>query len=128
MADMVPEQTDVNSQKADAASSSADAKVDAANSPTAENAGATRPENKIPQGRFNEVIQERNTEREARERLEARVRELESGKSEQFKRPSVADAEVQRLVKELGMEESAARSIVKTYENLSQAERHQQEA
>ncbi len=127
MADMVPEQTDVNSQVADAVSSSADAQVVAANTPAAEHAVAAKPENKIPQSRFNDVIQERNSEREARERLESRVRELESGKSEQFKRPSVADAEVQRLVKELDMEESAARAIVKTYENLNAAQRRDHE-
>lgn len=129
MADVIPEQTDVNSQVADAVSSSADAQVEVANTPTAENAGAPKaPENKIPQGRFNEVIQERNSEREARERLEARIRELESARSEGPKRPSVADLEVKRLVEKLGMEESAAREIVATYQNLSQAQRQEQEA
>ncbi len=127
MADVIPEQTDVNSQVVDAASSSADTQVDVANTPTAENAGAPKaPENKIPQGRFNEVVQERNSEREARERLEARIRELESRGQEQVKRPSVADLEVKRLVEKLGMEESAAREIVSTFENLNQAQRREQ--
>lgn len=130
MADMVPEQTDVNSQVADAASSSADAQVEAPNTPTGElPVAAKAPENKIPQGRFNEVIQERNTEREARERLEARIRELESVRTEGApKRQSVADLEVKRLVDKLGMEESAAREIVITYQNLNQAQRQEQEA
>lgn len=130
MADMVAEQTDVNSQVVDGASSSPEAQVDVANTPTAEQAGANKaPENKIPQGRFNEVIQERNSEREARERLEARVRELETMRSEGgTKRESVADLEVKRLVSKLGMEESAAREIVMTYENLNQHQRREQAA
>ena len=128
MAEETLEQTDVNSQVADAASSSAEAKVDVANTPPVEHTGANKaPENKIPQGRFNEVIQERNSEREARERLEARVRELESTKSPSgFKQPSAADREVKRLVEKLGMEESAAREIVLTYENLNQVQRREQ--
>lgn len=136
MADMSQEQTDVNSQNADAVSSTETAQVDASTTPTVENTGEAKSENKVPQTRFNEVIQERNKtreevsrEREARERAEARIRELESGQSAQaFKRPNVAEAEVQRLVKELGMEENAARSIVKTYENLSAAQRREHEA
>ena len=72
MADVAPEQTDVNSQVADAVSSSADATVDVSTTPPAENVGETRPENKVPQTRFNEVIQERNSEREAREREKQR--------------------------------------------------------
>ena len=129
MADVIAEQTDVNSQVVDAASSSADTQVNAANTPTVENTGAAKPENKIPQSRFNDVIQERNSEREARERLERRIQELESrGSVEQPKRASVADLEVQRLVKELGMEEAAAKSIVQTYQNLSMAQRREQEA
>ena len=130
MADMVPEQTDVNSQVVEAASSSAETQVIVANTPTVENTGAIKaPENKIPQSRFNDVIQERNSEREARERLEARIQELESARSESApKRQSVADLEVQRLVKNLGMEEAAAREIVKTYQNLNQAQRREHEA
>lgn len=127
MADMVPEQTDVNSQVDASASSPEVSQVEVATSPTAENAGAPKaPENKIPQSRFNDVIQERNTARENQERLEARIRELESrGSVEQAKRPSVADLEVKRLVEKLGMEESAAREIVATYENLNQAQRRE---
>lgn len=129
MADEVSEQTDVNSQVADAASSSAEAQVDVAKTPTAEDAGAAKgPENKIPQGRFNEVIQERNSEREARERLEARIRELELSRSEPVKQTSVADLEVKRLVEKLGMEEAAAREIVATYQNLNQHQAREQEA
>lgn len=129
MADVIPEQKDENIQVADAVSSPADTQVEAPNTPTGENPVAAKaPENKIPQGRFNEVIQERNSEREARERLEARIRELESVRSEGPKRPSVADLEVKRLVEKLGMEESAAREIVATYQNLSQAQRQEQEA
>lgn len=129
MADVITEQKDVNSQEVDAASSTATTQVDGANTPTVENTGATKtPENKIPQSRFNDVIQERNSEREARERLESRIRELESrGSVDQVKRPSVADLEVKRLVDKLGMEESAAREIVATYQNLNQAQRREQE-
>lgn len=129
MAEMVPEQTDVNSQVVDAAPSSAETQVEAPNTPTGEHPVAAKaPENKIPQSRFNDVIQERNSEREARERLEARIRELESVRSEGPKRVSVADLEVKRLVEKLGMEESAAREIVATYQNLSQAQKQEQEA
>lgn len=129
MADMVPDQTDVNSQVADAASSSAEAQVDVANTPTVENTGANKLENKIPQGRFNEVVKERNSEREARERLESRIRQLEAGSQEgAFKRKTVADLEVERLVKNLQMDEKAAREIVVTYENLSASQRREQEA
>ncbi len=129
MADAVSEQTDVNSQTAVADSSPVVAQPDAANTPTVENTGAPKVENKVPQTRFNEVIQERNSEREARERLENRIRELELGRSEGgFKRESVADLEVKRLVKELDMEEAAARSIVQTYQNLDQARSQEQEA
>jgi len=129
MADMVPEQTDVNSQVVEAASSTATAQVEAPNTPSGEQLEAVKaPENKIPHARFNEVIQERNLEREARERLEARIRELESVRQEGPKRSSVADLEVKRLVEKLGMEESAAREIVNTYQNLNQANRNEQEA
>lgn len=129
MADMVPEQTDVNSQEASAASSTAVAQGDTSNTPTVENTGeAKAPENKIPQGRFNEVIQERNTEREARERLEARIRELESVRQEGPKRQSFGDIEAKRLAAKLGMEESAASEIVATFQNLTQAQQREQEA
>jgi hypothetical protein len=129
MADMVPEQTDVNSQEVVADSSPAMTQEAASITPTLENKGeAKAPENKVPQGRFNEVIQERNSEREARERLEARIRELETVRQESGpKQPSVVDLEVKRLVEKLGMEESAAREIVNTYQNLSQAQRREQE-
>lgn len=129
MAEAVPEQKDENIQVGAPESSPEATQVAAAKTPTAEDAGASKsPENKVPQGRFNEVIQERNSEREARERLEARIRELELGRQEPVKRQSVADLEVKRLVEKLGMEESAAREIVATYENLNMAQHRQQEA
>lgn len=126
MADMTQEQKDVNIQEVVAESSPAETQANAPITPTAEDAGAAKPENKVPQSRFNEVIEQRNADRIARERLEARVRELESVKPESGPRKSVADIEVDRLVKELGMEESAARSIVRTYENLTNAQRQEQ--
>lgn len=127
MADEILNQTGANSQNADAASPSAEAQVEAPNSPTGEiPGGAKAPENKVPQTRFNEVIHERNRERELREQYEARIRELESQRSMGAPgKDAVVEAEVQRLVKTLDMSEEAARGIVETNRNLLRAEREQ---
>ena len=130
MADVVPNKTDDNSQAAASASSTGEAQDEVSNTPPVENTGETnKSENKVPQSRFSEVVHERNSEREARERLEQRIRELESARSEGVsQKQSVYDREAKRLAEKLNMEESAAKEIVSTFQNLNQVQRLEQEA
>ncbi len=87
-----------------------------ATTPTVENTGANTKENKIPQSRFNEVIQQRNE-------LETRLQALEKNQSGSTKSPSVAELEAQRLAARLGAKPEAAMEIVNTINNLRDAER-----
>lgn len=124
MADENVEQTDENSQNASAASSSAEGQVSTDTPPTGEQPGSSAPENRIPQKRFNEVVQERNRERETRELYEQRIRDLESRQSVQVpQRESVIDVQAKRLAAKLGMDESAAREILESSAAIHQAER-----
>lgn len=107
--DQVVDKTDVNSQVEGSAASTDASQKAATNPPTEENSGVEqRSENKIPQHRFNEVIQERNAERERREAIEARLLAMEGRLPGQS---SGKDAEVERLTKKLGMSEEAAREL-----------------
>lgn len=83
--------------------------------PTVENTGVTTGENKIPQSRFNEVIQQRNE-------LEARLQALEKSQST-TKAPSIAELEAQRLAARLGAKPEATMEIINTINNLRDAER-----
>lgn len=129
MADMTQEQTDENSQAVDSASSSEAAHVESATPPTGEKPEASSThENKIPQSRFNEVIEERNASRQREIALEARLQNLESSRSQAGpKRESVADLEVKRLVAKLGMSEDAAKELVESQLNIANSLRRDQE-
>src|SRR3990172_7821907 len=107
MADVEQDKKDENSQKADVASSSTNAGAGNAKPPTDEKSVADRsPENRVPQSRFNEVITERNRERELRETYESRIRDLEARQSSRAAtQESVVDREVKKLVAKHGMDE-----------------------
>ena len=126
MADENVAQTDVNSQNGVAASSSASAPETVVTPPTGE-IPATK-ENRVPQSRFNEVVQEKNRERELREMYEARIRELETRPSVQPQQESVLEAQVKRLVKNLDMDEKAARELLSAQDAIAQSQRQQLEA
>lgn len=129
MADVEQEKTGVNSQEASVDSPPAAAQVENANPPAEENSVAdNKPENKVPQSRFNEVIEQRNKERELRERYESRIRDLESRQSvSPQQRESVVDREVKKLVAKHGMDEKAARDFVESAQAVSRAERQELE-
>lgn len=130
MADVTADsQTGANSQEASAASPSAEVNVNSAQTSTEGVAsGATNNENRIPQSRFNEIIDQRNRERELREGYEAKLRELESRLGAgQSKPDSVIEAETARLAEKLNMDPKAARELVEAQANIARAERAQVE-
>lgn len=128
MADEQVAQTGGNSQEAPAATPSAEAQNVVATPPTGENPGANQgSENRIPQSRFNEVISERNRERDRVAQLESRLQQLESGAMGAPQKDPVIDAEVKRLVSRTGMSEEAAKEIVESSRNVARAERSQLE-
>lgn len=111
MADDVVNEQDVKTDVS-TDSSSAESQNKVANPPTGENPGANESENRIPHKRFNEVIQERNEARNRQEALEARIRDMESRLSTAPVKVDDGSAEVERLVKNLGMDEKAARELM----------------
>lgn len=121
MADEQVSQTVENSQVADAASTSAEAQNNVANPPVAENATASPgSENRVPQQRFNEVITQRNRERELREQYESKIRELEARQPQDT---SKSDALTKRLVEKLGMSPEAASEVVAVQREAARLER-----
>lgn len=124
MADETLVQRDENNQNAEAGASSANAQTPTGTPPAGENpASGNGSENRVPQSRFNEVVHEKNRERELREMYEARIRELESRQSVQVpQRPSVIDAQAERLAKELSMDKDAARKILEANAAVREAE------
>ena len=127
--DSTVDQKDDNIQDRAVDSSSAAGQDNSANPPTGENPGAAKPdENRVPQSRFSEVVQERNREREMREMYENRIRELESRPAVPAQRESVIDTQVKRLVSKLGMDENAARELVMSHHEIASAERAKVEA
>lgn len=121
MADETLVQRDDNIQNAEAGTSSANAQAPTGTPPAGENpASGNGSENRVPQSRFNEVVHERN---QIREMYEARIRELESRQSVQVpQRPSVIDAQAERLAKELSMDKDAARKILEANAEVRRAE------
>lgn len=86
-------------------------------------------ENRVPQSRFNEVIEQRNRERQIRAEYEARLRELESRQSmPQAQQKSVIEAEAEALAEELGMDKKAAMRLMKAQEKIVQARQTEVEA
>jgi hypothetical protein len=114
----------VNSGAAAAGSAPDAAQGNAANTPAGENTGANanQGENRIPQSRFNEVIEQRNREREMREQYEKRIRDLEQNQPNPAVK-SVEDQEVDRLVSRLNLSKEAAREIVQSSANVAKAQR-----
>ena len=129
MEDVIQEKTAVNSQEQVSGSAPVIENVEAATTPTTEQVEASSTqENKIPQSRFNEVIEQRNADRARAEALESRLRALESQKPGASPKETLVEAEVKRLVTKLQMSEEAAREIVQTNINIQQAHRNEQEA
>lgn len=88
--------------------------------PAAEHAASAENENKtVPYDRFHEVIESRNREREAREQLEGRLRDVETRMSGQASEAS--DPVVKKLVAR-GMAEDDARAMVETMREAARAE------
>lgn len=119
--------TDVNSQSASAASSPAPVENTQSNPPGGETpAGDSGSDQRIPYPRFNQVIQERNQERERREAVENRLRDMESrlmGERPNTQGHSYVEAEVQRLKTQLQLPEETARAFVQSQSNIAKAER-----
>jgi hypothetical protein len=98
---------DVNS-----AASSPDANSGAPVTPPAgENPAAEPQEHRIPKSRFDEVIAQRNAERERREQLEQAVLEMRNGRQSGSAAPSKLDALAGKLERELQMAPEAARKL-----------------
>lgn len=125
----VDSQTGANSQDAQAATPTAGANENAAQTSTEENSGANATqENRVPQSRFNEIIDQRNRERQLREDYEAKLRELESRLGAGTQKPnSVIDAEAKRLAERLNMDEKAAREILESQASVVRSQNAQVE-
>ena len=117
-------QAAVNSNQGEADSAPAAPQGEAANTPAAENAVAesNSGENRVPQSRFNEVVEQRNKEREIRASYEARIREIEARQSAPAQ-GSIVDSEVKRLVAKLGITPEAAHEMVDSSMTIARAER-----
>src|ERR1035437_4914904 len=87
--------------------------------PVDEKSTSEHTENRIPQSRLNEVIAERNRERDLRERNEERIREYEA-KERLSDQKAVGDAEVSRLVNKYRMTEEAARDAVSSADAVAE--------
>lgn len=88
--------------------------------PATENVASAENENKtVPYDRFHEVIESRNREREQREQLEGRLRDVETRMSSQA--GSASDPVVKRLVAR-GMLEDDAKAMVETMREAARAE------
>lgn len=96
--------------------------------PVVEN-GSDSNENRVPQSRFNEVIEQRNRERIMREQYEAEIRQLRSATSmPQAQQKSLVEQEAEALAEELGMDQKAALRLMKATEKVSQARESQLQA
>jgi hypothetical protein len=123
------QQTDENSQNSAAATSTVAEHSEQTNPPAAEKAVVNSgSENRVPQSRFNEVVEQRNHEREVREQYESRIRELESRASGTMQSESVEEKQVKRLVESLKLAPEAAREIVASQSAIAGAERGRVEA
>ena len=112
-------QTAVNSQPVEAASAPAETSTEATNTSASESTGVAKvEEQRIPKSRFDEVIDQRNRERQLREQYENRLREQEARQSESSDK-AVVDAQVKRLVEKLNLKEDAAREIVESQHAVS---------
>lgn len=94
--------------------------------PAKENLASEQADNKIPYPRFNEVIQERNRERELREQYESRIRDLEHRMSSVPTKPAGSE-EIERLVKK-GISEEMAKEIVHTADVVSERKNRETQA
>ncbi len=122
MADEV-QQTAVNGQNATPGSAPEVRQGNVAATPAGENPGANNSgENRIPQSRFNEVIEQRNREREMREKYEAKIQELERNQPTPAEKSAV-DRVTDRLVARLGLSKDAARELMEAQREIAQAER-----
>lgn len=108
MSDEVINETDVKDSVAD--SSAADNHVESATPPTEENSGANKQENRIPQSRLNEVIEQREEARIRAAVMEQKLRDYEARLSAEPKKDDGA-AELDRLVKS-GVDPKVAREIM----------------
>ena len=107
------------------ASAPAESQNESATPPATENVVADNTsENRIPKSRLDEVIGQRNRERELRESYEARIRDIEARQSAP-QSPNVVDTQVKRLVEKLGLKEEAARELVEAQREISQAQHAQ---
>lgn len=122
-------QTDANSQQVATATSTEATQVQQANPPAAESAAAqSESENRVPQSRFNEVIEQRNSERRLREMTEARIRDLEARVNQGQPQESVVEQQAKRLVASLKLAPEAAKEIAQSQYEIAKSERAQIEA
>ncbi len=119
----VETKTDVNTAPAPSVESSTQETSTNATPPTGEQPGAKVEDKRIPYDRFSEVVKERNREREERERIEARLRDMESRLAGNVASRPQEEDEANRLVAELGMDKEAAKKLVGTMKAISQRER-----
>lgn len=120
-------QAAVNSMGAPASAPGAEHNSVAA-TPAVETNGATQngADVRIPKARFDQVIDQRNREREMREKYEARIRELEARQPNPAEK-TAADSAVDRLVSRLGLEKTAAEELTQVTREIARAERQQVE-
>jgi hypothetical protein len=89
--------------------------------PIAENNGSGT-DNRIPKQRFDQVIEQRNRERELRAQYESRIRELETRQSPQTQTNPI-EVESKRLAAKLNIKEEAAREILESSGAIARSER-----
>lgn len=94
--------------------------------PAAENAVAEQGlgqsnENRVPQSRFNEVIEQRNRERQMREQYESEIQRLRTAVSAPLtQQKPLIEAEAEAMAEELGMDKKAALRILQANEKVVQ--------
>lgn len=116
MADEQVEKKDVNGSGSE--SSTGSSQTEGSNPPAEESSVESRSENRIPLPRFNEVIQERNRERQLREQYESRLRDLE----QRLPTKAPGEEQVERLVKS-GVDPKVAKEIIDVSTEASRRER-----
>lgn len=127
MSDEAVTQAAVNSGNDSAASASAESQGESTTPPAGEQPVVGNSEQRIPKQRFDQVVDQRNREREIRTQYENRIRELEQRQNGSVAQPSIIDRETERLVNKLGMNKDAAKELLESISGVAKAERGQVE-
>ncbi len=122
MADALVSETGVNDGST--GSPAVDGQNDVTTPPAGENPASTSSENRIPQSRLNEVIEQRNRERALREQMEARLTDFEKRLPPA---KAAGEEEIERLVKR-GVTKEIAEEVVRTAEAVGDRKSRQVEA